>query len=62
MALVHGKILKGDKCPYVDECVFKIAACNGEGCPFLYKDKHTVDFSCGAVRLFAIINKDNNDD
>jgi len=60
MALVNGKILKGDKCPYVHGCNFKIAACNGDGCPFLYKDEHFCDFSCGASRLFALLEKREN--
>ena len=57
MALVNGKILKGDNCPYVDICAFMDSACNGDGCPFKYSDEHFCDFSCGSSRFFALMEK-----
>jgi len=57
MALVNGKILKGDDCPYKNICDFMITACNGEGCPFLFKDNHFCEFSCGASRFYALMEK-----
>ena len=54
MALVNGKILKGDRCPYKDECHMMVAACSGDECPFLYKDEYFCDFSCGSERFFKI--------
>lgn len=55
MALVNGNILKGDVCPYKDECMMMISACNGKGCPFVYKDDHFCDFSCSSARLFKML-------
>jgi len=60
--LVNGMILKGDVCPYREECNLKYSACNGHGCPFVEENKtHTVDFSCGAARFFALVHKHDED-
>lgn len=56
MALVNGKILKGDDCPYKNDCgKFKETACNGEGCPFIYGETHDRDFSCATARFLKLI-------
>ncbi len=61
MALVNGKIVKGDDCPYKNGCMFKINACNGEGCPFITRSDHFCDFSCGAARYFKMVTKRNEE-
>jgi hypothetical protein len=57
MALVHGMIIKGDMCPYVDECGLSDVACNGKGCPFGRGETSKFDFSCGAARFFELCEK-----
>lgn len=65
MALVNGKILKGDDCPYKGECGhMKYTACNGDGCPFIDETEHFRDFSCGGARFIKLMKdgeeKDND--
>jgi hypothetical protein len=54
--LVDGFFPKDITCPFSDECPFKSMACNGNGCPI--SDGNTVDykFSCGAARLFDLLD------
>lgn len=49
--LVDGKIPALTECPYKDECPMARTSCHHKG-----KD-HTVPFSCGAARAFALIHK-----
>jgi len=62
MGLVHGLILKGTMCPYIDECEMKHVACNGEGCPFAHDKTAKVDFSCGYARFLKLCNKVKRND
>lgn len=56
MTLVNGKILKGDDCPYKDDCDWKWTVCNGEGCPFVDASEHFCDFSCASSRFFKLLD------
>ena len=57
MALVNGKILKGDVCPYKDKCGMMLNVCNGKGCPFLFSDEHFCDFSCAGARFYKLMDE-----
>ena len=62
MALVNGMIVKGDDCPYSDECHLKYDACNGNGCPFVWDIEHNQDFSCGMARFFQMMKDKESDE
>jgi hypothetical protein len=53
--LVGGFIPENTTCPYSDECTFKYTACNGEGCPVSNGDTVDYKLSCGAARLFVLL-------
>jgi len=58
--LINGYIPKGESCFASDFCLFKFNACNGNGCPVCNGKIHHIDFSCGAARLFALFDKEDN--
>ena len=58
--LKYGLIPENTVCPFTDKCgYFKDVACNGNGCPASTGD-NKVDFSCGAARLFDMLEKREN--
>lgn len=51
--LVNGKIPVGSECPYKERCGEALQGlCGHTG------KTHTVDYSCGYARLFAILEKE----
>jgi len=55
--LKNGLIPVGVMCPFVDNCPYKHNACNGAGCPFSRGNTHDLKFSCGAARLFTLLEE-----
>lgn len=50
--LINGKIPVGSECPYKEKCSEAIrGACGHKG------KEHTVAYSCGYARLFAMIGE-----
>jgi hypothetical protein len=52
----NGCIPENTTCPFSDECTFKHMACNGDGCPVSNDGTVDYEFSCGAARLFELLD------